>query len=85
MKHLSILLLIFCISLYGCATKDNIITRTEYVEVYKPVVVEIKLPDKPKFKSSESTPTYLAKVLNYTRHLEFIINEHNRSYSNIGK
>ncbi|QCD52513.1 hypothetical protein [Campylobacter sp. RM16192] len=43
------LILTSVILLSGCSAKPEIITRTEYQNVYVPVKCEVKLPEKPKF------------------------------------
>lgn len=43
------LILTSVILLSGCSAKPEIITHTEYQNVYVPVKCEVKLPEKPKF------------------------------------
>lgn len=66
-----------CFVLIGCA-KPEIIYKTEYKEVKVPVVYKIERPERPIFKSTDTTPIYLLKVLEYTQTLELIIDEHNK-------
>ena len=62
----------------GCSTKPTVIYKTEYKEVKVPVVYKIERPDRPIFKSTDTTHIYLLKVLEYTQTLELIIDEHNQ-------
>ena len=66
-----------CFMLIGC-TKPEIIYKTEYKEIKVPVVYKIERPNRPIFKSTDTTPIYLLKVLEYTQTLELIIDEHNQ-------
>ena len=69
--------ILLCTLLIGC-TKPEIIYKTEYKEVKVPVVYKIERPSRPIFKSTDTTPIYLLKVLEYTQTLELIIDEHNK-------
>lgn len=67
--------LISCI-LLGCS-KPNIVYKTEYETVNVPVVITIDRPNRPVYSSKDSAPTYLIKLLEYTKTLEVLIDEHN--------
>lgn len=66
-----------CLLLIGCS-KPEIIYKTEYKEIEVPVVYKIERPNRPVFKSTDTTPIYLLKVLEYVQILELIIDEHNQ-------
>lgn len=80
---MNLLIRLFCISIFsiflvGCSTKTpEPIIRTEYVEVKVPVKIKLYRPDRPKYSSSDTTPTYLLKLIEYTSRLEIIIDEYN--------
>ena len=69
------LLIIFMV---GCSTKPIILYKTEYKEVKVPVMVNIDRPERPKYLSTDTNPSYLLKVLTYTKKLEILIDEHNK-------
>ena len=69
------LLIIFMV---GCSTKPTILYKTEYKEVKVPVIVKIDRPERPKYLSTDTNPSYLLKVLTYTKKLEILIDEHNK-------
>lgn len=62
--------------LLGCS-KPQVQHHIEYVEVKVPVVYKIDKPVRPKYTSKDTAPTYLLKVMQYTKTLEVIIDEHN--------
>ena len=66
-----------CLLFIGCS-KPRVIYKTEYKEIKVPVVYKIEKPNRPVFKSTDTTPIYLLKVLEYTQILELIIDEHNK-------
>jgi hypothetical protein len=70
------------ISLCGCS-KPNIQHHIEYVEVKVPVVYKLDKPLRPEYTSKDTIPTYLLKVLEYTKTLEVIIDEHNQGSNNV--
>lgn len=75
LKIISISILL--VLLVGCS-KPQIMYRTEYVTVEVPVVYKIDKPTRPKYTSKDTAPTYLLKLMEYTKTLEVIIEEHNR-------
>lgn len=76
MKVISICMLC-CMLLMGCA-KPQTIYITEYQEVEVPVVYKLQRPKRPVYLSTDTTPVYLLKLIEYTRSLEVIIDEHNK-------
>lgn len=76
MKVISICILC-CMLLMGCA-KPQTIYITEYQEVEVPVVYKLQRPKRPVYLSTDTTPVYLLKLIEYTRSLEVIIDEHNK-------
>jgi len=66
-----------CMLLMGCA-KPQTIYITEYQEVEVPVVYKLQRPKRPVYLSTDTTPVYLLKLIEYTRSLEVIIDEHNK-------
>lgn len=65
--------------LLGCS-KPQIQHHIEYVEVKVPVVYKLDKPVRPKYTSKDTAPTYLLKVMEYTKTLEVIIDEHNQGF-----
>lgn len=61
----------------GCS-KPTTLYKTEYKEVKVPVMVKIDRPERPKYLYTDTNPSYLLKVLTYTKKLEIIIDEHNK-------
>lgn len=76
MKVISMCILC-CMLLMGCA-KPQTIYITEYQEVEVPVVYKLQRPKRPVYLSTDTTPVYLLKLIEYTRSLEVIIDEHNK-------
>ena len=62
--------------LLGCSAKPRTITETEIVKVNVPVVYNLERPERPKFTTEDTSPSYLLKVLEYVESLEIIIDEH---------
>ncbi len=62
--------------LLGCSAKPRVITETEIVKVNIPVVYNLERPERPKFTTEDTSPSYLLKVLEYVESLEIIIDEH---------
>lgn len=75
--RISIIGLLFML-IVGCSTKPIILYKTEYKEVKVPVMVKINRPERPKYLSTDTNPSYLLKVLTYTKKLEVLIDEHNK-------
>lgn len=75
--RISIISLLFML-IIGCSTKPTILYKTEYKEVKVPVIVKIDRPERPKYLSTDTNPSYLLKVLTYTKKLEVLIDEHNK-------
>ena len=63
--------------LLGCS-RPQIQHHIEYVEVKVPVVYKLDKPVRPKYTSKDTAPTYLLKIIEYTKTLEVIIDEHNQ-------
>lgn len=76
MKVISMCILC-CMLLTGCA-KPQTIYITEYQEVEVPVVYKLQRSKRPVYLSTDTTPVYLLKLIEYTRSLEVIIDEHNK-------
>lgn len=68
--------------LVSCTSKPkptiDIVYKTKYVEV--PVIVSYPIikPNRPKQLKNDTMPSYLLKVLTYTKTLEILIDEHNK-------
>ena len=62
--------------LLGCSAKPRAITETEIVKVNIPVVYNLERPERPKFTTEDTSPSYLLKILEYVESLEIIIDEH---------
>ena len=62
--------------LLGCSAKPRTITETEIVKVNVPVVYNLERPERPKFTTEDTSPSYLLKLLEYVETLEIIIDEH---------
>lgn len=75
--RISILSLLLVLMI-GCSTKPATLYKTEYKEVKVPVIVKIDRPERPKYLSTDTNPSYLLKVLTYTKKLEILIDEHNK-------
>lgn len=63
--------------LLGCS-RPQIQHHIEYVEVKVPVVYKLDKPVRPEYTSKDTAPTYLLKIIEYTKTLEVIIDEHNQ-------
>ena len=68
---------LLCFALIGC-TKPQVQHHIEYVEVKVPVVYRLDKPDRPQYTSKDTAPSYLVKLLQYTKTLEIVIDEHNK-------
>ena len=62
--------------LLGCSAKPRGITETEIMKVNIPVVYNLERPERPKFTTEDTSPSYLLKILEYVESLEIIIDEH---------
>ena len=62
--------------LLGCSAKPRTITETEIVKVNVPVIYNLERPERPKFTTEDTSPSYLLKLLEYVETLEVIIDEH---------
>ena len=67
---------VLSLMLLGCSTKPRVITETEIVKVNIPVVYNLERPERPKFTTEDTSPSYLLKILEYVESLEIIIDEH---------
>ena len=72
------ILSLLIVLMVGCSAKPTILYKTEYKEVKVPVIVKIDRPERPKYLSTDTNPSYLLKVLTYTKKLEILIDEHNK-------
>lgn len=72
------ILSLLIVLMVGCSAKSTILYKTEYKEVKIPVIVKIDRPERPKYLSTDTNPSYLLKVLTYTKKLEILIDEHNK-------
>lgn len=70
-------ILLIAMLLCGCS-KPIVQHHIEYVEVKVPVVYRLDKPDRPQYSSKDTVPSYLIKLLQYTKTLEIIIDEHNK-------
>lgn len=78
MTLLRISLLCFIVALcLGCAKQPEVIYKTEYVEVSVPVVYKLDRPKRPSYTKTDTAPTYLLKLIEYTKVLEAIVDGHN--------
>ena len=88
MKYLNILILLSILTT-GCSfrqVKENPIVKTEYVEVFIPVVYKLERPKRPIKGKNQSVPSYLMEITSHTNLLEVIIDEHNsKSTESISK
>lgn len=75
LKVINILLMVVVLS--GCS-KPIVQHHIEYVEVKVPVVYRLDKPVRPQYTSKDTAPSYLVKLLQYTKTLEIIIDEHNK-------
>ena len=75
--RISILSLLIAL-IVGCSAKPTILYKTEYKEVKVPVIVKIDRPERPKYLSTDTNPSYLLKVITCTKKLEALIDEHNK-------
>lgn len=73
---------LLCFALIGC-TKPQVQHHIEYVEVKVPVVYKLDKPVRPKYTSKDTAPTYLLKLIEYTKTLEVIIDEHNKGSNDV--
>ena len=71
MKILAFLL--FALFFAGCATKPEIITKTQYQDVYIPVRCQAKIPEKPKFDKKDLGSAKALAV--YYRQVEALLME----------
>ena len=62
----------------SCSAKPTILYKTEYKEVKVPVIVKIDRPERPKYLSTDTNPSYLLKVVTYTKKLEVLIDKNNK-------
>ena len=67
---------VLSLMLLGCSAKPRAITETEIVKVNIPVVYNLERPERPKFTTEDTSPSYLLKILEYVESLEIIIDEH---------
>ena len=70
-----IIALLMVLTMVSCTTRY--VDRP--VEVKTPVIMVINKPNRPVFAKNDTTTTYMIKVLEYTRILETLINEHNEA------
>jgi hypothetical protein len=70
-----IIALLMVLTMVSCTTRY--VDRP--VEVKTPVIMVINKPNRPVFAKNDTTTTYMIKVLEYTKILETLINEHNEA------
>ncbi|MDU6827738.1 hypothetical protein [Campylobacter sp.] len=63
--------LFFALFFIGCAAKPEIITRTQYQDVYIPVRCQAKMPEKPKFDKKDLQSARALAV--YYRQVEILL------------
>lgn len=71
MKILVFLLL--AVFFIGCSSKPEIITKTQYQDVYIPVKCQVKIPQKPKFDKKDLQSARALAV--YYRQVEALLME----------
>lgn len=65
--------LLFAVFFAGCAAKPEIITKTQYQDVYIPVKCQVKIPQKPKFDKKDLQSAKALAV--YCRQVEALLME----------
>lgn len=60
----------------GCTSKEVIYTP-KIQEVYIPVATKLDRPSRPNYSKSDTVPSYLLKLIEYTCRLEIIIDTNN--------
>ena len=65
--------LLFALFFIGCADKPEIITKTQYQDVYIPVRCQAKIPEKPKFDKKDLQSARALAV--YYRQVEALLME----------
>ncbi|WP_169785065.1 hypothetical protein [Campylobacter curvus] len=65
--------LLFALFFIGCADKPEIITKTQYQDVYIPVKCQAKMPKKPKFDKEDMQSARALAV--YYRQVEALLME----------
>lgn len=78
LRSVSILLVFAVFLCLGCSKQPKVIYETKYVKVNVPVVYKLDRPNRPSFDKTDSSPTYLLKLIEYTKRLEAIIDGHNK-------
>ncbi|WP_169780206.1 hypothetical protein [Campylobacter curvus] len=63
--------LFFTLFFAGCAAKPEVITKTQYQEVYIPVRCQAKIPEKPKFDKKDLQSARALAV--YYRQVEILL------------
>ncbi|EAU00367.1 hypothetical protein [Campylobacter curvus] len=62
---------VLSILLVGCAAKPEVITKTQYQDVYIPVKCQVKMPEKPKFDKKDLGSARALAV--YYRQVEILL------------
>lgn len=75
-------LMLVVVLLFGCSKTEYV---TEYREVNIPVRVKINKPNRPIYTSTDNSYTYLLKVLDYVKVLEYTIDTNNNNVKQINK
>ena len=65
--------LFFALFFVGCSSKPEIITKTQYQDVYVPVRCQAKMPEKPKFDKKDMQSARALAV--YYRQVEALLME----------
>lgn len=75
-------LMLIVVLLFGCSKTEYV---TKYKEVNIPVRVKINKPNRPNYTSTDNSYTYLLKVLDYIKVLEYTIDTNNNNVKQINK
>ena len=65
--------LLFALFFIGCAAKPEIITKTQYQDVYVPVKCQAKIPEKPKFDKKDLESARQISI--YYKQIEALLKE----------
>lgn len=65
---------ILLLLLTGCGKTEYV---TEYRDIYVPIKTKIVTPNRPLYEETDTTYSYLLKVLDYTKVLEYTIKLNN--------
>lgn len=69
---MKILVFLFLVLFFtGCSAKPEVITKTQYQDVYVPVRCQVKMPEKPKFDKKDLQSARALAV--YYRQVEILL------------